>query len=102
MARQAGIRKQMVASYGVDLEGLPATEAFGRRLGELLFPGAVVGLIGPLGAGQTHLGPAGRSEEHTSELQPTCKLGCRLLPGKKKDIGRHLSPAAGTELPSPS
>ena len=31
------------------------TEAFGRRLGEALFPGAVVALIGPLGAGKTQL-----------------------------------------------
>jgi tRNA threonylcarbamoyladenosine biosynthesis protein TsaE len=28
--------------------------ALGRRLGRLLFPGAVIGLIGPLGAGKTH------------------------------------------------
>jgi tRNA threonylcarbamoyladenosine biosynthesis protein TsaE len=28
---------------------------FGRALGRLLFPGAVVGLVGPLGAGKTHL-----------------------------------------------
>src|SRR5204863_10131813 len=48
-------RSDMVASFCVDLEGLPATEDFGRRLSELLFPGAVVGLIGPLGAGKTHL-----------------------------------------------
>ena len=34
---------------------LAATEAFGRRLGALLFPGAVVALVGPLGAGKTHL-----------------------------------------------
>ncbi|HEX4606828.1 MAG TPA: tRNA (adenosine(37)-N6)-threonylcarbamoyltransferase complex ATPase subunit type 1 TsaE [Urbifossiella sp.] len=34
---------------------LAATEAFGRRLGELLFPGAVIALVGPLGAGKTHL-----------------------------------------------
>src|SRR5205807_8290043 len=27
----------------------------GRRLAGLLFPGAVVGLVGPLGAGKTHL-----------------------------------------------
>src|SRR5256885_9985867 len=27
---------------------------------------------------------ADRSEEHTSELQSPCNLGCRLLPGKKK------------------
>ena len=39
----------------LDLPGLAATEAFGRRLGALLFPGAMVALIGPLGAGKTHL-----------------------------------------------
>jgi tRNA threonylcarbamoyladenosine biosynthesis protein TsaE len=39
--------------FGVpDLAG---TEAFGRRLGTLLFPGAVVALVGQLGAGKTHL-----------------------------------------------
>lgn len=38
-----------------DIPDLAATEAFGRRLGELLFPGAVVALVGPLGAGKTHL-----------------------------------------------
>ncbi len=32
-----------------------ATEAFGRKLGARLFPGAVVALIGPLGAGKTFL-----------------------------------------------
>jgi tRNA threonylcarbamoyladenosine biosynthesis protein TsaE len=39
----------------VDLPDLAATEAFGRRLGSLLFPGAVVALVGQLGAGKTHL-----------------------------------------------
>lgn len=39
----------------VDVADLAGTEAFGRRLGGLLFPGAVVGLVGPLGAGKTHL-----------------------------------------------
>src|SRR5438874_13070864 len=34
---------------------LAATEAFGRRLGRLLFPGAVVALVGQLGAGKTNL-----------------------------------------------
>jgi tRNA threonylcarbamoyladenosine biosynthesis protein TsaE len=34
---------------------LAGTEAFGRRLGALLFPGAVVALVGRLGAGKTHL-----------------------------------------------
>jgi|SRR6516165_12180006 tRNA threonylcarbamoyladenosine biosynthesis protein TsaE len=39
----------------IDLPVLAATTAFGRRLAELLFPGAVVALVGPLGAGKTHL-----------------------------------------------
>lgn len=39
----------------VDVPDLAATEAFGHRLGALLFPGAVVALVGPLGAGKTHL-----------------------------------------------
>ncbi len=39
----------------IDLPDLAATEAFGRRLGSLLFPNAVVALVGPLGAGKTHL-----------------------------------------------
>ncbi len=39
----------------VEIPDLSATEAFGRRLGELLFPGAVVALLGQLGAGKTHL-----------------------------------------------
>jgi tRNA threonylcarbamoyladenosine biosynthesis protein TsaE len=34
---------------------LAGTEAFGRRLGAALFPGAVVALNGQLGAGKTHL-----------------------------------------------
>ncbi|HVS40229.1 MAG TPA: tRNA (adenosine(37)-N6)-threonylcarbamoyltransferase complex ATPase subunit type 1 TsaE [Gemmataceae bacterium] len=42
----------------IDLPDLAATEAFGWRLGGLLFPGAVVGLVGPLGAGKTHLARA--------------------------------------------
>src|SRR5215813_3640673 len=39
----------------LDISDLAATEAFGRRLGALLFPGSVVALVGPLGAGKTHL-----------------------------------------------
>jgi tRNA threonylcarbamoyladenosine biosynthesis protein TsaE len=39
----------------VDLLDLAATAEFGRRLGAALFPGAVVALIGGLGAGKTHL-----------------------------------------------
>jgi tRNA threonylcarbamoyladenosine biosynthesis protein TsaE len=39
----------------LDIPDLAATEDFGRRLGELLFPGAVIALVGHLGAGKTHL-----------------------------------------------
>jgi tRNA threonylcarbamoyladenosine biosynthesis protein TsaE len=39
----------------IDVPSLTETEALGRRLAELLFPGAVVGLVGTLGAGKTHL-----------------------------------------------
>src|SRR6188508_1631195 len=39
----------------VEIADLTQTEAFGRRLGALLFPGAVVALVGRLGAGKTHL-----------------------------------------------
>jgi tRNA threonylcarbamoyladenosine biosynthesis protein TsaE len=42
-------------STSFELPDLAATTAFGRRLADLLFPGAVVALIGPLGAGKTHL-----------------------------------------------
>lgn len=38
----------------IEIEDLAGTEAFGRRLAERLFPGAVIGLVGPLGAGKTH------------------------------------------------
>src|SRR5215471_3766694 len=38
-----------------DVPDLAGTIELGRRLGELLFPGAVVALVGPLGAGKTHL-----------------------------------------------
>jgi tRNA threonylcarbamoyladenosine biosynthesis protein TsaE len=39
----------------IDIADLSQTEAFGHRLGALLFPGAVVALVGQLGAGKTHL-----------------------------------------------
>ena len=38
----------------IDVENLAGTEALGRRLGSLLFPGAIVALVGQLGAGKTH------------------------------------------------
>ncbi|MBN9120688.1 MAG: tRNA (adenosine(37)-N6)-threonylcarbamoyltransferase complex ATPase subunit type 1 TsaE [Planctomycetes bacterium] len=39
----------------LDISDLSATNQFGHRLGALLFPGAVVALVGQLGAGKTHL-----------------------------------------------
>jgi tRNA threonylcarbamoyladenosine biosynthesis protein TsaE len=39
----------------VDLPDPAATRELGRRLGKLLFPGAVVALVGQLGAGKTFL-----------------------------------------------
>ena len=42
----------------IEIADLAETEAFGRRLGERLFPGAVVALVGTLGAGKTHLARA--------------------------------------------
>lgn len=42
----------------LDLPDLEATVALGRRLGGLLFPGAVVALVGALGAGKTQLARA--------------------------------------------
>lgn len=43
-----------MTSITIDVPDLAGTEALGRRLGPLLFPGAVVALVGPLGAGKTH------------------------------------------------
>jgi tRNA threonylcarbamoyladenosine biosynthesis protein TsaE len=39
----------------IELPDLSATEAFGHRLAAILEPGTVVALVGPLGAGKTHL-----------------------------------------------
>jgi tRNA threonylcarbamoyladenosine biosynthesis protein TsaE len=45
----------MTASRTLDSPDPAATEALGRALAAALFPGAVVALVGPLGAGKTHL-----------------------------------------------
>src|SRR6266478_4915648 len=45
----------MTESLTIDIPDLDATMSFGRRLAERLFPGAVIALVGPLGAGKTHL-----------------------------------------------
>ncbi len=45
----------MPANLTLDVSSLAETEQFGRRLADHLFPGAVIALYGPLGAGKTHL-----------------------------------------------
>jgi tRNA threonylcarbamoyladenosine biosynthesis protein TsaE len=45
----------MTQVFLYDAADLAATQRLGRSLGSLLFPGAVIALIGPLGAGKTHL-----------------------------------------------
>jgi tRNA threonylcarbamoyladenosine biosynthesis protein TsaE len=45
----------MPNAFPIFIADLAGTMVFGRRLGSLLFPGAAIGLIGPLGAGKTHL-----------------------------------------------
>src|SRR3712207_7671638 len=62
--------------------GLPQGQGalLGATLGELPVPKAVNALVG----GETDA--AGRSEEHTSELQSRQYLVCRLSLGKKKKI----------------
>jgi tRNA threonylcarbamoyladenosine biosynthesis protein TsaE len=42
-------------ALSLDVPDIAATEALGVQLARLLFPGAVLGLIGPLGAGKTLL-----------------------------------------------
>jgi tRNA threonylcarbamoyladenosine biosynthesis protein TsaE len=39
----------------MNLPDLAATDAFGHHIAQGLFPGAVAALIGPMGAGKTHL-----------------------------------------------
>lgn len=45
----------MAGTFQIDVKDRAGTEALGRRLGVALFPGAVIALVGPLGAGKTHL-----------------------------------------------
>lgn len=53
--REVYVSIAMAAVVSIAVSDLAGTDAFGRRLAQLLFPGAVIALIGPLGAGKTHL-----------------------------------------------
>ena len=53
LALRAGY--DFMKSTVIDVQNLAGTEALGQSLARLLFPGAVVALIGPLGAGKTQL-----------------------------------------------
>jgi tRNA threonylcarbamoyladenosine biosynthesis protein TsaE len=45
----------MSESFTFEAADLAGTQEFGRRLAALLEPGTVIALVGPLGAGKTHL-----------------------------------------------
>jgi tRNA threonylcarbamoyladenosine biosynthesis protein TsaE len=45
----------MAESLTIEVTDLAGSTALGHRLAALLFPGAVLALVGPLGAGKTHL-----------------------------------------------
>src|SRR2546430_9329762 len=59
-----------------------APHLLGNALASALLVTAVCQQLGP-GVGLWLVLLAGRSEEHTSELQSQSKLVCRLLPGEK-------------------
>src|SRR5262245_1192147 len=44
-----------IAMQTIHVKNLDETTTLGRRLGAELFPGAIVALVGPLGAGKTNL-----------------------------------------------
>jgi tRNA threonylcarbamoyladenosine biosynthesis protein TsaE len=49
------IEEPPMGSLTLQIPNLDATRTLGHRLAGLLFPGAVVALVGPLGAGKTQL-----------------------------------------------
>src|SRR3989454_5729198 len=70
-------------SEDVEMVTLPAVE------GEMgVFPQHVP-LMTQIVPGEVIVRKEGRSEEHTSELQPPCNLVCRLLLEKKKKTKVH-------------
>src|SRR4051795_6992887 len=67
------------------LDGPILRRAESPAIGVVGEPGGAwhIGMAFPAGQVEHRRGPAGRSEEHTSELQPHSHLGCRLLLEKK-------------------
>src|SRR4051795_13378719 len=60
----------MTQPFRYDAADPDATRALGQRLASLLFPGSVIALVGPLGAGKTQFVRAvaeglGVTDEHT-------------------------------------
>lgn len=49
------MNRRRLMAVTIDLPDPQATQRLGHRLGELLWPGAVVALVGPLGAGKTYM-----------------------------------------------
>jgi tRNA threonylcarbamoyladenosine biosynthesis protein TsaE len=45
----------VASAWQLDLPDVSATQRFGHVLSRHVFPGAVIALVGPLGAGKTHL-----------------------------------------------
>src|SRR5256885_12046389 len=92
----SGGRIDVRGDAGANTGGAPAGAARGMTGGEIIVRGSVGddagarmrrGLLVVTGDGGRGTGKgmiAGRSEEHTSELQSPCNLVCRLLLEKKK------------------
>ena len=84
---------------------LEETANLGQRLGALLYPGAVVALVGPLGAGKTHLVRAIAEGMNVADLSEVCSPTYTLiheyaarLPIYHFDAYRLASPAAFADL----
>src|SRR2546426_3007829 len=75
-------RSHQIVEGGADTRRLHGVTTLACALA--LLPFAMTLAIDFFFAGELVLGPAGRSEEHTSELQSPCNLVCRLLLEKKK------------------
>src|SRR5256885_12159146 len=92
------------AQLAVGTTEVQVAQALSREMEQRGAPGGGLVQFGPSSA-LPHGGPAGPkleregSEEHTSELQSPCNLGCRLLLEKKTILNhrrRQVSQSAST------